>query len=1084
MKKRIISTILAVVTLISQFNLNAYAQSIDVDAAKEEDMIYLPVDDELLSLGYHGMGLTMSDLDEKKELKKQLEVLRSQEEGVDYSDDEIVYMADTKEEALEIADCYDARLVFYQYGVAKAVVDFSEELAVAGEDADSDVPQNIEDIVTLSSEYNGLPVVYQNNYIKLNSVEGTVSGNYYDGDTYAGYQYFHDYINDYKAWDMGITGKGIVVAVIDTGVNLAHEDMQGIWTDYKYNVIANDENYEGDYKYTGPDDVVDDFGHGTHVAGLIAAVRGNHIGVTGVAPDAKIMPIKLFDGTGFTEVAYLAAAVHAAVDNGADILNMSLGSEYHASLEEKAINYALNNGCVVVAAAGNETLNFTEYPAGYDGVISVASLTMARDTFGWPVYKNEEICVEGCRVNTGKEGWVCPCGDPGCGGIIDREAWLCANPAHRGSLEKALAELEKWKYDYDNPGGCLVPSSFTNYDNNIDIAVPGSCILSTYISGRSSYCVWNGTSMATPITAGIAALILQADPGIRELGGRNVSDKVCSIMQATSDEIAGCTASKDYYDNTSVNIRLSCGAADAEKAVKLALQTSNKLELKAPEFVFDKNSDGTIKSGEKRYLKIANPNSAVADYAQILYTDDGKDPIKYGKEYKEGISLDFSGKKTFKAVVLCAGQYSSVAAFTGKFASDFTSIDANPAMNIVAGSRAEIIVDYAPEYADPSRLKYSSNNEAIKVDAKGIVTVAKGAAAGTKGVITVTATDQEDIKCEINVTVVEKGMTGLALPSEMTKGVTLYVYSVSVNGVVVSNEYSVRDALIANGINADSVNIISSNKKVVSVQQGKLVAKAAGKAKITVKANDGSKLKQSFKVNVICPVNTFELKSDTGYIATTDKAVAAPLGNSKCKVKLMPVLNAGGSKPSNKKVAYSAEGAVVVSSAGVVKPAKGCRIGDTGVVTAKTTDGTNLVRQYEFTIVSPVKDLKLGFIYTDTDDEGNEKEITEYVKNWKISNPVATLSLGRGHWHDGSGIIKAKMEAEGDADLYVNNPKFVNDFYYVSIDKQDVLTRSYNEVANSYWQYIFEGLKAGKATITYTTRDGSNKKVKIKVVLH
>ena len=158
-------------------------------------------------------------------------------------------------------------------------------------------------------------------------------------------------------------GSGTTVAVIDTGVTAFSDGYgQTMTTGYDFH---NDDS-----------DPADDQGHGSHVAGTIAQATNNGVGVRGVAPDTIIMPLKSLgsDGTGF--VLSSIEAIDYAVDNGADIINMSLASSGASTAEETAIDAALDAGLVVVAATGNDgtQTNGVTYPAAYDGVIAVASV--------------------------------------------------------------------------------------------------------------------------------------------------------------------------------------------------------------------------------------------------------------------------------------------------------------------------------------------------------------------------------------------------------------------------------------------------------------------------------------------------------------------------------------------------------------------------------------------------------------------------------------------------------------------------------------------------------------------------------------
>ncbi|MCB0163934.1 MAG: peptidase S8 [Anaerolineae bacterium] len=179
-----------------------------------------------------------------------------------------------------------------------------------------------------------------------------------------------DIINTEAAWDDCSHGEGVIVAVVDTGVDLDHPDLQA-------NLISGRSFVSGT---SSPDD---DEGHGTHVAGIVAGVSNNG-GIIGVAPNTSLMPVKVLDDQGSGWTYDIAAGVEWAVDNGANVINMSLGSVDDSSTLQAAVDYATNQGALLVAAGGNcgDAFYFLSgcdyqdqplYPAAYANVLAVAS---------------------------------------------------------------------------------------------------------------------------------------------------------------------------------------------------------------------------------------------------------------------------------------------------------------------------------------------------------------------------------------------------------------------------------------------------------------------------------------------------------------------------------------------------------------------------------------------------------------------------------------------------------------------------------------------------------------------------------------
>ncbi len=189
-------------------------------------------------------------------------------------------------------------------------------------------------------------------------------------------------INTDKAWDYVTGNPEIIVAVIDTGVDYNHPDLKrNIWVnkdEVPSNGIDDDGNgYVDDYygyDFVNNDgDPIDDNGHGTVVAGIIAAEINNSLGVAGIA-QVKIMVLKVLDRNGSGYESDVAEAIRYAVDNGANIVSMSLGGSEYIKLLEDACNYAWNKNVLLVAASGNDGGKDIDYPAKFQSVIAVGSV--------------------------------------------------------------------------------------------------------------------------------------------------------------------------------------------------------------------------------------------------------------------------------------------------------------------------------------------------------------------------------------------------------------------------------------------------------------------------------------------------------------------------------------------------------------------------------------------------------------------------------------------------------------------------------------------------------------------------------------
>lgn len=293
------------------------------------------------------------------------------------------------------------------------------------------------------------------------------------GDGWGGWDWGLNKVQAPDAWQAGYTGEGIIVAVLDTGVQYTHSDLAGnIWmntAEIAGNGIDDDSNgYVDDiygYDFVNKDGyALDDNGHGTHVAGIIAGLR-NGTGVTGVAYDATIMPVKVLASNGGGSLTNVAYGIYYAVNNGADVINMSLGAwGTTSSAVTTAITYAINHGVVVCMASGNNTKTTPAYPA-----------ILAQSIGGIAV------------------------GSVGSNNVVASTS---------------------------NGAGTTVP-----YDYNV---APGVNIYSTYNNG--GYVSMSGTSMATPYTAGAAALLLSAE---NDFASDWSLGQLESIITSTGQSIGG-----------------------------------------------------------------------------------------------------------------------------------------------------------------------------------------------------------------------------------------------------------------------------------------------------------------------------------------------------------------------------------------------------------------------------------------------------------------------------------------------------------------------------------------------------------------
>ncbi|HWS32322.1 MAG TPA: S8 family peptidase [Actinoplanes sp.] len=347
-------------------------------------------------------------------------------------------------------------------------------------------------------------------------------------DTYRAQQWDLGKIRATDAWQR-TTGAGVTVAVIDSGVDAGHPDLAG-------HVLSG---YDALTGKEGP--TTDVHGHGTHVAGTIAAVAGNEIGVAGIAPDVKILPVKVLSDSGSGNMSDTAEGIVWAADHGAQVINMSLGGTTKVTAVSNAVKYARSKGVTVVAAAGNSRREGspTAYPAADAGVIAVAA-TDSSDQVGF----------------------------------------------------------------YSNAG------------TYVDVAAPGTGIVSTYPAAKGSYKSMSGTSMAAPHVAAVAGLL-------KSLNSALTPDQIESALKKSAVDLGPKGADTDFGSGRIDAVAALDAAAPVAKPAPSVSTGKIKLDItanvSAAEVVYGTSTTTrfTVKSGGQAWA---------GKQVELCVTEAGADP--------------------------------------------------------------------------------------------------------------------------------------------------------------------------------------------------------------------------------------------------------------------------------------------------------------------------------------------------------------------------------------------------------------------------------------------------------------------------
>lgn len=829
-----------------------------------------------------------------------------------YAEGELVYLTDSAEEAQMVADAFGGELESYYLGVAVIVIPENRTVTQA--------------IMSAADPDFNLPAVWPNYYKHIYASHNDPALSEAAKD----YQWQHSFVGDSYAWDAGYKGQGVKVAVLDTGLLDAHEEFTGR--------VAKHLSMLSDTATTSTSDTQ---GHGTHVAGIIAANLDNSKGGAGIAPESSLYIYGIGNSDGTISSAAEYRAINQAINDKVDIINMSLGSGFFDANENTSIQKAYNAGIAVFAAAGNESTTGTSYPASFDHVCSVASLQQ-----------------------DGRKSY------------------------------------------------------FTNYNSSVDLAFPGTNIYSTSKDGAGSYTYKSGTSMATPVASGVAAVILSGSDQIAELKGKTGTKRVDALYKVMSSN-----AVKSPSSGT------GSGTTYLPKVFKI--NTSKGSDVPAvPTFVIDNKP--TNKATTDSIVAQVEIKGGSEDI-EIWFNMDGKTPsykngtVTNGEKYTAPILMGGAKKITVKAIAVnkASGKASKAASATCTFTPNPLAVEirADGVHKLSAGSKLSLKAVVTPSYAVSTKVKWEvspvgdASASGVSINASGKLSVDKKATPG-KYMVKATAVDKKGNAYASNIYAVYE--IEIIAPESAVKSIALGEKSktIEIGGTAFDAAKDIK-VTYANGKAGSAADVVwsSSNTNIAVVSaDGKVVGRAPGKVNIKATANDGSGKSATCKIVVNQPAVSLKISGCEKLAAGKSVALKASIAPENISVKTLDWKVEGGSGITVKNGKVSAS-----------KNASG-----TCTVTATTKGEHQVSDSITITIVKdPIKSIKI------------DKSVTLFSTPGNYGSPTSKALTTTIEGGDSTAI---RFESSAPGIVSVNNAGVVS------------------------------AVSAGKAKITCMATDGSSKK--------
>lgn len=1049
----------------------------DLEEAEEEIQEKIDENEDEL-LGFTGMPdtyrLTSAQKAEKTVLASNAGDISEEDEGVAYVEKQIMTVVDSREEAELIAEAYDAEIVSYE-----------NELLVMELDEDTSVCDAVE--AAASAETN-LPAVWPNYYryafvediseIEIEETEYEIEENDSALDAYAqaaeadpylsplydtNYQWHHVTVGSPYAWAEGYTGKGVKVAVLDTGVS-SHEDLS----------------IEESINKTSDSVATDQNGHGTHVAGIIGAKRDNGKGGAGVAPDATIYNIKVLNANGSGTDSQIYQGIQAAIEKNVDLINMSLGGPGYNQIMQDIITEAYNKGIAVFVAAGNDGISTVVYPACYDHIICVAATDNGNgradfSTYGSWVdlsapgvdilscaseasYKLDSGTSMACPVATGEAAVILSSGmitSSGSGRVDALESLMKKNVikvsgSGMGSGITSLTKVFNLSTAATKPNAPTISIGLSEDKQSVEVTIKAQGGMKLCYTTNGKNPVYKdgepdtNTTFVGNNTTTFKLDCSQTAKGTVKAFAVNESGVISAVKSQTytlSPYVTGITISGPVKVEKGKTISLAAAVTPtyaSNKKVTWDIQTQAGGAVDTAKIKIDQKGKIT-----------ATANADAGTYNVIVTAQDGgKKSVTYSIQVVEAgtaiQSLAFDKNATKELWITKAAAESTLSL------AQFLTAKAKNA----EGQQVEIDETNLANY-----VVWTSSKPAVaEVNAQTGLVTAKTAGTTT---ITAKANDNGNKKATINITV-KQGVTGLTITDSQGRNTNLTLAagkSMALKATITPAKPANKNIKWSISPNDTSVSI-DPKKPTVSINSsnGKITTKAdapAGTYTVTATAADGKGATATQTVK-ICSGAIGEIKLDTTKTTLYTKTIDSQRTNtSTITATLKGVKGSSDFDPNAYTVTSSNESVVKATAQSSVN----------GVVTIQLTATGNMYGKANVVIASTDGSNKKATCAVTVSGGITKAEIKNSDQTAKVSK-MTLFRAGTNKNAPSTATLYASITGSDGAntkayDVTSSNPKLVK----VSYDRDTNLIT-----------LTASGNSTGKATITLTATDGSKKK--------